>query len=56
MRRNHRHIKRRGSRYLLDFFEEYPMPEITGKLLADLRPNGTVRMVVIAHTGGGNVA
>ncbi len=30
------------------------MPEITGKLLADLHPNGTVRMVFIAHTGGGN--
>ena len=32
------------------------MPEITGKLLADLHPNGTVRMVFIAHTGGGNEA
>jgi hypothetical protein len=30
------------------------MPEITGRLLADLHPNGTVRMVFIAHTGGGN--
>jgi len=32
------------------------MPEITGKLLADLHPNGTVRMVFIAHTGTGNEA
>ena len=32
------------------------MPEITGKLLADLHPNGTVRIVFIAHTGGGNEA
>ena len=30
------------------------MPEIPGKMLADLHPNGTVRMVFIAHTGGGN--
>ena len=30
------------------------MPEITGKLLADLHPNGTVRMVFLADTGGGN--
>jgi hypothetical protein len=32
------------------------MPEITGKLLADLHPNGTVRMAFIAHTGGGKEA
>jgi hypothetical protein len=32
------------------------MPEIAGKLLAELHPNGTVRMVFIAHTGGGNEA
>jgi hypothetical protein len=32
------------------------MSEITGKLLADLHPNGTVRMMFIAHTGGGNEA
>jgi hypothetical protein len=32
------------------------MPEITGKLLADLHPNGTVKMVFIARTGGGNEA
>ena len=32
------------------------MPEITGKLLADLHPIGTVRMVFIAHAGGGNEA
>ncbi len=32
------------------------MPEITGTLLADLHPNGTVRLVFIAHTGGGNEA
>lgn len=32
------------------------MPEITGRLLADLHPNGTVRMVFIAHSGGGNEA
>ena len=30
------------------------MPEVTGTLLADLQPNGTVRVVFIAHTGGGN--
>jgi hypothetical protein len=30
--------------------------EITGRLLADLHPNGTVRLVFIAHTGGGNEA
>ncbi len=30
------------------------MPEITGRLLAELHPNGTVRIVFIAHTGGGN--
>ena len=36
-----------------------PLPgvsEITGRLLADMHPNGTVRMVFIAHTGGGNEA
>ncbi len=32
------------------------MPEITGRLLADLHPNGTVRMVFIAHPGGGKEA
>ena len=32
------------------------MPETTGKLLADLHPNGTVRIAFIAHTGGGNEA
>jgi hypothetical protein len=32
------------------------MPEITGNLLADMHPNVTVRMVFIAHTGGGNEA
>ena len=32
------------------------MPEITGGLLADLHPNGTVRIVFIAHVGGGNEA
>ncbi len=31
------------------------MPEITGGLLADLHPNGTVRMVFIAHTCGGRM-
>jgi hypothetical protein len=30
------------------------MPEIAGRLLAELNPNGTVRIVFIAHTGGGN--
>ncbi len=30
------------------------MPEITGRLLVDLHPNGAVRMVFIVHTGGGN--
>jgi hypothetical protein len=37
-----------------NFSEENPMPEITGKLPADLHPNGTVRMFFIAQTGGGN--
>ena len=32
------------------------MPEIAGKLLADMHPNGTVRMVFIASVGGGNEA
>jgi hypothetical protein len=32
------------------------MPEITGRLLADMNPDGTVRTVFIAHTGGGNEA
>jgi hypothetical protein len=32
------------------------MPETTGKLLADLYSNGTVRMVFIASVGGGNGA
>jgi len=31
------------------------MPEIRGRLLADLHPNGTVRLVFIAHTGGGHM-
>ena len=30
------------------------MPEIPGILLADLHPNGTVRMVFIAHKSKGN--
>jgi len=30
--------------------------EIPGRLLADMHPNGAVRMVFIAHTGGGNEA
>ncbi len=30
------------------------MPKITGRLLADLHPNGTARMVFISHSGGGN--
>ena len=32
------------------------MPQIPGRLLSDLHPEGTVRMVFIAHTGGGNEA
>ena len=32
------------------------MLEIEGSLLADLHPNGTVRFVFIAHSGGGNEA
>ncbi len=32
------------------------MPEIAGRLLAEFDPNGTVRIVFIAHTGGGNEA
>jgi len=30
------------------------MPEIPGRLLVDLHPKGTVRMVFIAHTGDEN--
>ena len=30
------------------------MRETTGRLLTDLHPNGTVRMVFIVHTGVGN--
>ena len=30
------------------------MAQIAGRLLADFHPNGTVRIVFIAHTGGGN--
>jgi hypothetical protein len=30
------------------------MPKIPGRLLADLRPNGTVRIAFIASDGGGN--
>ena len=30
------------------------MAHIAGRLLADLHPNGTVRMVFIASVGGGN--
>lgn len=29
------------------------MPEIKGRLIVDLHPAGTVRMVFIAHSGGG---
>ena len=32
------------------------MPAIPGRLLADMHPNGTVRFVFIAHSGGGNEA
>jgi hypothetical protein len=32
------------------------MAQIAGRLLADLHPNGTVRMVFIASVGGGNEA
>jgi hypothetical protein len=32
------------------------MSEIKGRLIADLHPNGTVRMVFIASVGGGNEA
>jgi len=32
------------------------MSEIKGRLIVDLHPVGTVRMVFIAHTGGGNEA
>ena len=30
------------------------MPEIKGNLIVDIHPNGTVRMVFIASSGGGN--
>ncbi len=36
------------------FYEGNPMPEITGRQLAELHPNGTLLMVFIAHTGSGN--
>jgi len=29
------------------------MAEVIGRLITDLHPNGTVRMVFIAHVGGG---
>jgi hypothetical protein len=29
------------------------MAEVIGRLITDLHPNGTVRMVFIAYTGGG---
>jgi len=32
---------------------EKPMAHIAGRLLADLHPNGTVRIVFIASDGGG---
>jgi hypothetical protein len=32
------------------------MPKLTGRLLADLHPNGTVRVVFIATFRGGNEA
>jgi hypothetical protein len=32
------------------------VPKIAGKLIAELHPNGTVRIVFFAHTGGGNEA
>jgi len=36
------------------FHEKNHIPIITGRLLADLHPNGTVRIVFIASVGGGN--
>jgi hypothetical protein len=44
----------RGGSY--DFSKEKAMAQIAGRLLADLHPNGTVRMVFIASVGGGNEA
>ncbi len=32
------------------------MAQIAGRLLADLHPNGTVRMVFITHIGNGTEA
>src|SRR5260370_34622593 len=40
----------------LDSFEEIAMADISGKLMADLLPNGTVRIVFVPTLGGGNEA
>jgi len=40
----------------LDSYEEIAMAEITGKLVAALLSNGTVRIVFVPHDGGGNEA
>jgi len=37
-------------------FEEIAMADISGKLMADLLPNGTVRIVFVPTLGGGNEA
>jgi hypothetical protein len=39
--------------YVLTDGRENPKSEISGRLIADLHPNGTVRTVFIAHTGRG---
>jgi hypothetical protein len=41
---------------LLYSYEENPMAEINGKLMADLLPNGTVRVVFVPRLGSGNEA
>jgi hypothetical protein len=38
------------------FVKEKPMAEIEGKLMADLLPNGAVRIVFVPSVGGGNEA
>ena len=41
---------------LLGAYKENPMSVITGRLLINLLPNGTVRIMFIANNGGGNTA
>jgi hypothetical protein len=34
--------------------DERPMPKISGRLIVDLFPDGTVRMVLLLHDGDGD--